>query len=269
MFRKGCFGLGVVVVLVLIASVDGRSLASRGTGSSDAEKMMELKGNLRHLLQGSSCGKILSSTDMKAATPLNDGKRDITASNGECCALCDGNPECKSWTRIKEATSSNAEGECWLRDHVPEQSECAHCDSGVKETSGDADEVSEDELDQCEADGKFAAKFAFRGACSTLITKCPPPPPTQKRADEPPPEARSFTEGLSASVVNVFERTCKKLFENNCITGGFENAIAKGDACAQILTYGPGNRFGPTPGCEDFNAAVKIFEKEMKELCTE
>lgn len=61
---------------------------------------------------------------------LNSGKNELTANNAECCALCRANPKCKAWTRIKSSTEYNQEGECWLRDYIPDRKYSGVSDSG-------------------------------------------------------------------------------------------------------------------------------------------
>lgn len=99
---------------------------------------------------------------------LNDGIKDITASDDMCCKLCTDRSgrykslvlwcicnlnalhgwilqtvlndmvfwifflDCQAWTRIQRKTQWNKEGECWLRSFVPPGKPCSFCNSGFK-----------------------------------------------------------------------------------------------------------------------------------------
>lgn len=228
------------------------------------EAGVAMQSGLRQLRQdgSDSCGAMQDNTDLPSGNTLNKGGQDITDSNEECCNLCDLNPDCKSWTRIKYRTRWNKRGECWLRDHVPaESTQCGHCISGVKKS---VDEI----LDECEKKGTATGAFTSRGACSTLISKCPPPPviAAKRLSDARSSKTPAYVDKLSEAVRARREKTCKKLFENSCIRGGFDKALEKGGDCARILNEGP-HPDRPVAACPDFGAAINIMEKELAALC--
>ncbi|GMH33295.1 hypothetical protein BSKO_01129 [Bryopsis sp. KO-2023] len=78
---------------------------------------------------GNSCG-LLDNTDFPSSWGvLNDGRKDRTNSNGDCCAKCASNPSCAVWTRI------DVSGECWLRKYAPKAKARDGATSGVNSCS--------------------------------------------------------------------------------------------------------------------------------------
>ncbi|GMH33285.1 hypothetical protein BSKO_01119 [Bryopsis sp. KO-2023] len=120
-----------------------KDLLDGGTGGGDGS--------------GYSCG-VLYDTDFPSSFGiLNDGKQDITDTNGECCALCTSNPWCESWTRIKSDTEYNSEGECWLRNYVPTGVRNDNTDSGHKARIPKQSNFAPDDVSEGSAAGRSAA----------------------------------------------------------------------------------------------------------------
>ncbi|GMH32283.1 hypothetical protein BSKO_00117 [Bryopsis sp. KO-2023] len=75
------------------------------------------------------------SMDYPDGDVINNGHKDITNSNADCCKLCRNTKECVVWTRIKmnHDETYNKEGECWMRRNIPAKKPCSFCDSGFVE----------------------------------------------------------------------------------------------------------------------------------------
>ncbi|GMH32481.1 hypothetical protein BSKO_00315 [Bryopsis sp. KO-2023] len=50
---------------------------------------------------------------------VNNGTKEITGNNWDCCRLCNEKPACRAWVRVKHNEGSSKWGECWLIDHIP------------------------------------------------------------------------------------------------------------------------------------------------------
>ncbi|GMH33269.1 hypothetical protein BSKO_01103 [Bryopsis sp. KO-2023] len=79
-----------------------------------------------------SCSILSKNTKLKGDSYLNDGKKDITESNEECCRMCNADNWCESWTRFKYDTDNNRKGECWLGTNIPDGVAEPSADSGQK-----------------------------------------------------------------------------------------------------------------------------------------
>lgn len=156
--------------------------------------------------------------------------------------------------------------------------------------------VCSEVLDQCEKDGREAAAIAVRGACATLTRICP----AKKSPGRTPAPAGISSKSIEGKGLKMnryrfsllletsggawaigayltldcfddsdtVKRTCKILFEDACIRGGFDVALSRNDDCASILSSGPDDSLN-VPDCPDFNAAVDIFQADLERACVE
>ncbi|GMH33203.1 hypothetical protein BSKO_01037 [Bryopsis sp. KO-2023] len=118
-------------------------------------------------------------------------------------------------------------------------------------------------LDECERRGEQSGTIGSRAACAVMTSKCPPPSLEDDGATSRSLGTSTTPEDLFGEVIR---ETCELLFRTKCKNAAVAGAFADNslESCQQILIYGPGEG---SPDCEDFDAAIGIFDGVLSQIC--